>query len=168
LSEDVEVAQDITTPKDVESVDNTQRRSPETYFGSLRNDYLGEIEKINGDVITFASPKNVLPNKVYLVGDWIITPEHAEAVSQNAKVIFKYSAEKVFLVMTADEPTGVIVRRDGNDIGSAAGEHVQNGRATVLVDDLYRLVEDPDGFGAHTLELETTAPGVRLFAFTFG
>ena len=67
-----------------------QAKSPETYFGSLRNKALSGL---------------------YLSGTWNITPEYAESVA-NSKVIYRYNAKEVYIVADADSPTEIEVWQD--------------------------------------------------------
>ena len=49
------------------------------------------------------------------------------------------------------------------------GVHVDDGGKVFIKEDrLYRLIEDPNGWGEYTLEIIIEGPGVRVFAFTFG
>jgi thiol-disulfide isomerase/thioredoxin len=168
LGEVVDMDESITTPEGVEVVDPSGIGSPETYFGTLRHRYPTPVSVSADGVATFEAPETIELNTLYLVGDWRLTGEYAEAVSPDAKIIFKYRSEKVFLVASAEDGGDVSVMRDGAPIGQAGGEHVFDDVFHVQEDQLYRIVEDPTGSGEYTLELIIKDPGVRVFAFTFG
>lgn len=165
---DTEIAQ----PENVETANTLGPRSPETYFGALRNKNFGNGTPGETGVRTFTLPSEIQPNTLYLVGEWNITPEYAENVSVDAKIVFYYQAEKVFLVARADEHTEVTIRRDSNPLGDEAGSSTEtkNGEATIQIqkDQLYRIIEDPEGSAPHLLEINIEAPGFQAFAFTFG
>lgn len=157
----------FAAPNNVETVSRGSVGSPETYFGYFRNKNLGVAVSQTDDVVTFEEPTTVKANQLYLVGTWKITGEYAEAVSDDATIIYRYSADKVFLVMDADEKKILRVFQDDTLLPqSIAGEHVQNGKAEIENEQLYRLI-DNETAGAHTMKLEVEA-GIRAYAFTFG
>ncbi len=163
----VAIDTDIAEPADAEEVSRFEKRSPETYFGSLRNRTPGLQESTNGDVTTFREPKIVKPDTLYLVGDWKVKGEYAEAASADARILYKYRAKKVFLVMDADEPVRAELRVDGKLLGEEAGVHVTESAVTVQNEQLYRLIEG-DTSETGVLEIHVDSPGLRAYAFTFG
>lgn len=150
------------------SIDDAQNqaRSPETYFGSLRNENFRSGMPGTQGRQTFDRPEDPALNALYLAGEWLITPEYAEA-GGGSSVIYRYSAREVFLVATSEEPVRVKILQDGMPVGAARGEDVDaDGYVTVREDRLYKLIENPSA-GTHVLEIQ--APdGFRAFAFTFG
>lgn len=130
--------------------------SPETYFGAFRNEYLAN--GISGQVgrQTLHSPMIPLQNALYLNGVWDIFSEYAASVT-NSSVVYKYTAKEVYLVMDADTPSDVEVWQDG----------VLSKTIVVKESKLYTLIQNTVK-GAHTIELKTHTPGVRMYAFTFG
>jgi len=163
------VSKGVTMPEDREEVDVSKRRSPETYFGTLRQrNYGGKLVERNGDVFSFEAPEEYQANVLYLVGDWKLTGEYAEAVSEEAKIVFRYQAEKVFLVASSESEVEVGVSRAGQFVGKHAGEHIsENGTLFVKEEQLYRIVEEQGGNTQQLLEL-FVEPGLRAYAFTFG
>ncbi len=157
----------VTEPNDGGEVDFGGVKSPEIYFGSARNTYLGNGESNREGMQTFTEPTGLKTNILYLAGDWDFKPEYAESASAGAKIIFRYDAKDVYMVASAENPLRIHALRDGKPLGSAAGEDVKNGRATVSDERLYKLVQDTD-YGEHTLELIIENPGLRAFTFTFG
>lgn len=164
-----EIAQDITTPEGIEEVDFSKPRSPEIYFGAARNTYLGNGTSGAVGSETVTEPEGIKTNILYLVGTWRYEPEFAENRDGGAKIIFRYQAEKVFMVASSEKGATVQVLRDGTPIqSSAAGADVTDGKAFIREERLYRLIEDTEGYGEHTLEIIIEDPGVRAFTFTFG
>lgn len=131
-------------------------RSPETYFGSLRNEYLANDSPGLSGERTFTVPARIVRNALYLGGAWNITPEYAESVS-NAAVSYAYNAKAVYVVAEAAMPARIEVWQDG----------VLRQTLTVQDSMLYTLVQDATA-GEHRLELRVTGGRVRLYAFTFG
>jgi thiol-disulfide isomerase/thioredoxin len=157
------------TLSNVKAETPSRNLSPEVYFGSARNELLGNESPGQSGQVTLTQPKNILPNKLYLVGTWNITPEYAESASSDARIIFRYRAEKVFTVASASEGSALALVRNGLSLGDARGSDVSaSGTVNVTKEDLYRLVEDPAGYGEHTLEITIPAEGVRFYTFTFG
>ena len=131
-------------------------QSPETYFGSERNIYLGNGAQNKSGMFTFSIPGYVKSNTLYLGGTWNIASEYAESVS-DASVAYLYGAKYVYLVMESDVPRDVEVWQDGLLVKTI----------TVKESTLYTLVENALP-GTHTLELKIQDGEVRLYAFTFG
>lgn len=130
-------------------------RSPETYFGSLRNEYfINGRRSISGEQ-TLAVPSSIIPNALYLSGTWSITPEYAESVS-GASVFCRYNAREVYLVAEADTPVEIEIRQDG-----------VTKIMTIRESKLYTIISNLEP-GEHLLEIRVRSGKVRLYAFTFG
>lgn len=134
----------------------TFAQSPETYFGALRNEYLANGTQHTIGPQNFSVPSLILPNRLYLTGNWNIDQEYAEAGS-DATVIYEYNASKVFIVADAKSPVDVDILQDGKLLKTI----------TMQESKLYTLVTN-DIPGEHTLEIKPKQQGVRFYAFTFG
>lgn len=155
---------DLGDPSDVPEVD-VSARSPETYFGSLRNEYLESGRSGVNGVQIFSREDNPSANALYLSGEWDIQDEYAE--SRGGSVMYRYSAKKVYIVATSEEAIRVRIVQDGVPVSSARGADVgEDGYVTVREDRLYELINNA-GPGTHTLEIQAPR-GFRAFAFTFG
>ena len=165
----VKISTDLTHPNNAESAETTGPMTPETYFGASRNERLGNGVRATVGEQQFSPPPSMSVDTPYLLGSWSIQPEYAEAKSSGAGMVIKYRAAKVFFVASADHPVTVRVRRDGQALTDTRGRDVApDSTVTVQEDRLYRIVEDPAGYGEHTLELEFSDPGVRVYTLTFG
>ena len=131
-------------------------RSPETYFGSLRNEYLANGQAGRSGEQKLLVPQTTLRNALYLGGTWNIMPEYAESVS-NASVFYKYNAKAVYVVAEADTAAELEVWQDG----------VLQTTLLVKESTLYTLIQNGTG-GEHTLELRAKNKRIKLYAFTFG
>jgi thiol-disulfide isomerase/thioredoxin len=153
--------------------------SPETYFGSARNEYLGNgVSGLSGER-SFEEPQTVKPNTLYLIGRWDIESEYAETASSvgspetgSARIDYLFTAKGAYLVMGSANPAEVEVLLDSGPVPeSMKGSDVyyRNGRSYVKVqeDRLYRLIDAPSA-GKHFLELVIPRAGLKAFAFTFG
>ncbi len=142
-------------------------RSPEAYFGSLRNEYLANGTPGRQGEQKFSLPRTFMRDALYLGGAWVINPEFAEAVS-DASIVYKYNAKEVYIVADADMPIEVEVLQDGKPVGTTAGADVNvSGIVTMKESRLYKLIRNMES-GEHTLELKVRGTGVRFYAFTFG
>ena len=168
LGEEVDVSSDTLIPAGAEAVDGTNPRSPEIYFGAWRNSYLGNGAQGEIGKSSFVEPEGIKTHVQYFDGEWDIQNQHAENIGPG-KIIFRYQGEKVFMVLSSPEGASMKVLLDGELIGESRGSDVDtNGKVEVKEDRLYRIVEDPDGWGEHTLELIIEKGSVKAFSFTFG
>jgi len=167
-----EITKEISKPAGVTDVDFAKIQSPEIYFGAERNTYLGNGKSNKLGVQNLSEPAEIQLNVLYLVGDWEFQDEFAESKSQMAKIIFRYDAKSVNLVANAKENVTAGIFRDGKPLGNESGANIvrRNNLSIVNISEprLYNLIEDPEGYGEHALEIIIEAPGLRAFTFTFG
>ncbi len=142
-------------------------RSPETYFGAHRNEYLGNGIPGRIGELAFILPETFASNKLYLGGTWNISQEYAESVASDSALVYQYHAGEVYIVADADAPVEVEVWQDGMVVTDAAGEDVQNGVVIIRESRLYKLIKNETS-GEHILQLKVRTKGGRLYAFTFG
>ena len=146
----------LVNPTDKIAVDPNKVGSPETYFGSNRNDYLANGDRSVTSTQNLAIPPDIKLNNLYLGGSWSFTPEYGEN-NGDSSVVFKYNAKNVYLVASSEAGVNVEVYVDGK---------LNN---TILVKDemMYKLVEGVD-YGEHILMLKIKDSGLDAFTFTFG
>jgi thiol-disulfide isomerase/thioredoxin len=159
----------IVNPSGTYDTGSAGPRSPETYFGSDRNAYLGNgsVGMTGNQMLT--EPTTIAPSVLYLAGKWQFEPEYATNEEAGATIVYRYQAKNVYFV-AAGPSGGVRVRvlRDGVPIGQFAGKDVDaDGYVTIEANRLYELVAEPDA-AEHTLELIIEKPGLQAFTFTFG
>ena len=143
-------------------------RSPEIYFGSSRNEHLANGKVGETGVQQFTPIIDIALNDLVLGSTWNIQPEFAANVSDQATITFRYKAKNVYVVASADAPITVSVKRDGEPVGSFAGDDV-DGNSQVIINEeqLYSLIEE-DEVSEHTLEITIDGAGLQVFTFTFG
>lgn len=151
-------AEDISMPKDAIDVNFSMVKSPETYFGSDRNEYLGNGTAGKLGLQTLTLPKTPSVNTLYLEGDWVFHPEYATNRNGRGTIVYKYSAKNVYLVANSTEGATVTIKQDGKVVD----ENVQ-----ITDDKLYEIIKG-NGYGEHLLEIEITDGELNAFAFTFG
>ncbi len=142
-------------------------RSPETYFGATRNEYLGNGAPGLAGEFNFTLPKSPSLNTLYLGGKWKIDNEYAEAVSE-ASIVYKYNSKDIYLVAESDTEVLLEVIQDGKAVVEAKGADViEGGIVRVKESRLYKLIHNENP-GEHTLELRVRGNGLKAYAFTFG
>ncbi|OHA05520.1 MAG: hypothetical protein A2934_05440 [Candidatus Sungbacteria bacterium RIFCSPLOWO2_01_FULL_47_10] len=167
------IAEDMVRPEGVISVDFTRVKSPETYFGASRNKNLGNgVSGLTG-VLNFSVPSDVGTNSLYLGGNWNIQSEFAENRNDGAKIIFRYDSKDVYFVASSEAGASIKILRDGKPLtADTAGADVvvkeSSSEAIIQEDRLYKLIQDKNGYGEHTLEIIIENPGLKAFTFTFG
>ncbi len=127
-------------------------KSPETYFGSARN--------------------NQQANLLFPSDSWSITPEFAQNTSADANIVYTYTAKDVFFVAEAGAETIVEVLLDGKPIGSEAGTDIiktSDGKSVVKIKEarLYKIIQGSKS-ETHTLKFVIKKSGLKAFTFTFG
>ncbi len=146
---------------------NIYSGSPETYFGSWRNEYLGNGKKFTDGTFTLSVPENIAKNKLYLGGEWEISKEYSQSVS-DSKIVYKYDAKEVYIVAEAEEEIEMEAWQDGVLVGEIKGEDVDSsGVVRIKESRLYKIISNKEK-GEHALELRIKKKGVKFFAFTFG
>jgi thiol-disulfide isomerase/thioredoxin len=141
--------------------------SPETYFGSDRNNLLG-----NGDfgvqgTQTLTAPSTFNINKLYLNGAWNFTSEYARTEGP-ATITYKYRAMNVYFVASSKNGSKITVLIDGVPAGAHAGADISaEGIGTIKDNRLYKLIQSPSS-GEHTLEIRIDGAGLDAYTFTFG
>lgn len=164
LNENGTVNQEILAPKGTTIIGIPVVRSPETYFGSSRNNIGNGKSRISGEQ-TFTYPSQVSASKLYLSGTWDFHPEYAES-TEGSKVIFMYQGNNVYFVASSDSPVNVKLTRDGEPIGDVSGDDVKDSEVVIKDARLYSIVSEKS-WGEHTLVMEAP-PGLKAFTFTFG
>ena len=156
-----------------ENIDTADIESPETYFGSNRNQYLanGTQGAPGLQALTLPNASSIGPNMLYLGGTWSFTPEYAAAAATGDQIEYRYHADDIYFVASSENAAGTRVKvlLDGQPIPAAMrGADVgADGTALISADRLYSLVSSPTS-GTHTVTIETLGTGLDAYTFTFG
>jgi thiol-disulfide isomerase/thioredoxin len=148
-------------------------RSPENYLGYERTD---NFVSPNGSILdtsyAYAAPTRLGLNHWALSGDWTV---HRQAIVLNqagGRILYRFHARDLHLVMAPTTPGGLIrfrVHLDGEPPGAAHGSDVDDqGKGTLSDPRLYQLVRQPGPVSDRTFEIAFLDPGVQAYAFTFG
>jgi thiol-disulfide isomerase/thioredoxin len=159
----------LVTPSDTISIDYNDVQSPETYFGTERNEYLANGAQGQAGLQTLTIPASTQPNELYLGGTWNFADQYATNQNAGAEIKFEYDAKNVYMVASANTPVTIKVLRDGQPLGSFAGADVSATSSTAVVqaDRLYNLISGSD-YGDHTIDIVVQNPGLNAYTFTFG
>jgi thiol-disulfide isomerase/thioredoxin len=164
----------IDTSISVPSADDIEANSPETYFGSARNEYLGNGSQGRQGMQNFTLPdvEKVSTNELYLGGQWNMLPEYAESAGAGM-IEYQYSAKGAYLVAGGPkEGMELEVTSDGKPIDQSikgADIYYRDGKSYVKISDqrLYRII-DASSAQTHTLQFTVPSAGLQAFTFTFG
>lgn len=155
----------IASPTFKIPMDPSRVASPEIYFGSARNERLGNGTKGASGIQTLSLPRTIADNTLYLEGKWNFEDEFAQNVIPSGRIVFRYNAKNVYMV--ASSPSGgaaIEVTRDGKPLGLEIGK--DGGLGFIKDERLYELIRGSD-YGSHTIEINIKGD-VRVFTFTFG
>jgi cytochrome c biogenesis protein CcdA/thiol-disulfide isomerase/thioredoxin len=153
--------------------DSKDVASPETYIGYARQQNYVSPQKIRQDGSqAYTAPSRLTVNQWGLVGNWNVSDEHAALIAAPGKVIFRFHARDLHLVLGPGKngkPVRFLVRIDGTAPGEDHGVDTDGQGAGVVKEyRLYQLVRQKGKVEDRTFEIEFLDPGVQAFAFTFG
>jgi cytochrome c biogenesis protein CcdA/thiol-disulfide isomerase/thioredoxin len=153
--------------------DSRDVASPETYIGYERQQHYASPEAIKQDKAqTYSAPVRPTVNQWGLVGSWKLSGEHATLNSAPGKVIFRFHARDLHLVLGPGKngkPVRFRVKIDGTAPGADHGVDTdESGSGEVKEYRLYQLIRQKGAVEDRTFEIEFLDPGVQAFAFTFG
>ncbi len=143
--------------------------TPETYLGYERSDkQLSPI--VSKDlVITYHFPATLSLNAWGLEGRWLIHHDGIISEGVNDAIKIHFNARKVFVVMgnSTHQPIKVNVQLNGEPLGVNKGKDVQHSSFWVDKYSIFELVSAHQGMNGY-LQLTATAPGIKIYTFTFG
>jgi thiol-disulfide isomerase/thioredoxin len=147
--------------------------SPETYLGYEQAQNFASPGGADFDEPrNYAAPDSLRLNQWALSGDWTVERGASVLNEADGRIVFRFHARDVNLVMGPPErgasvPFRVLV--DGEPPGEAHGLDVdEGGRGTVTQQRLYQLIRQRGSITDRTFEITYLAPGVEAYCFTFG
>src|SRR5271155_2569519 len=148
-------------------------RSPETYIGYKRAEHFASAQLFAQDTRMAYTPQPRLTlNQWALGGSWKVGPESAVLDSAPGKIVFRFRARDLHLVLGTTKngnPVRFKVTLDGTASGDDHGSDTDAaGTGTVQSHRLYQLIRQKGAVEDRTFEIEFLDPGVQAFAFTFG
>ena len=162
------VSSGTVAPANAVSMDPNQVSSPETYFGSNRNEYLANGTQNTDGVQNLSIPNNISLNSLYLAGSWNFTPEYAETSDTNAKIVYQYDSKNLYFVASSALGANIKILVDGKPLTTGRGSDVNvDGTALIKEDRLYNIVNG-SSYGEHTIEIDVESGTLDAYTFTFG
>jgi cytochrome c biogenesis protein CcdA/thiol-disulfide isomerase/thioredoxin len=148
-------------------------QSPETYIGFARQENYLSLEKIaKNSPELYTAPGRMDVNNWGLAGKWVVGSEKASLSGAPGKIIFRFHARDLHLVLgpgKGGKPIRFRVLLDGSAPGDDHGADVDSqGNGTVKEYRLYQLIRQKGKVEDRTFQIEFLDPGVEAFAFTFG
>lgn len=169
-----EAEKETASPKNAVGVDFSSIATPEIYLGyQLAKVNLGNDEGFQPEqTVGYVAPSDygsLVPNAVYLGGNWTNTPDSMELVSDEGRIVLKYTAKAVNTVAGPGQQQATLqVMLNGNFVNSTnSGSDVRKSLATVDGQRLYNLVSD-DSYHTKVVEVNVKGKGFRIYTFTFG
>ncbi len=149
-----------------------ESQSPETYIGYSRAENFvsaGGAARDKSHVYVAETPKL---DQWALSGDWTIGGENATLNQEGGRIVYRFRARDLHLVLgpaTEGKRIRFRVTIDGMAPGADRGADVDaDGRGVVDEHRLYQLIRESGGISDRTFEIEFIDPGVQAYAFTFG
>ena len=147
--------------------------TPETYLGYEQAQSFASPGGASFDEAhSYATPDRLALNRWALAGDWTVGDRACVLNQGKGEISFRFHARDVHLVMGPPErgtPVPFRALVDGEAPGADHGLDVdEHGDGVVAEQRLHQLIRQQGPFGDRTLEITFLAPGVEVYAFTFG
>ncbi|WP_385889555.1 redoxin domain-containing protein [Terrimonas alba] len=146
--------------------------SSENYLGYERTENLTNNNPMYEKQHVYARPSHLRLNQWAVSGNWILKKKHITLNNTGGKIVYRFHARDVHLVMG---PTvkGASVRFrvsiDGKIPGNSHGTDIDElGNGAITEQRLYQLIRQPNPISDREFEIEFFDSGVDVFAFTFG
>ena len=154
------------------AADRSDLRSGEAYVGSDKAENFGSPGGISGKSRTYTVPARLSLNHWGFTGEWTVGREIAVAEKPKSRIVYRFHARDVNLVMgpgKAGAPVKFRVLVDGRTPEAAHGTDTDaQGAGTVTEPRLYQLIRQPQPIVDRTFEIEFLDLGVEALCFTFG
>jgi cytochrome c biogenesis protein CcdA/thiol-disulfide isomerase/thioredoxin len=153
--------------------DEAHDQSPETYVGYGRAENFVSPGGFGRDQAhTYSAPSEFKLNQWALSGSWTVDTEKAVLASAPGKILFRFYARDLHLVLGPGKdgkPVRFRVTVDGAAPGVNHGADTDaNGVGSVDVQRLYQLIRQSSAVGEHSFAIEFLDSGVQAYSFTFG
>ncbi|MFC4528661.1 redoxin family protein [Dyella halodurans] len=148
-------------------------KSPETYVGSERaENFVSKGGRLFSSRSVYAAPDSLSLNHWALVGDWTIGKHSAVLNTVGGRIVYRFHARDLHLVMGPRENGSAVRFRvliDGKPPGAAHGIDVDaQGNGTLFAQRLYQLIRQAEPITDREFEIEFLDAGAEAFVFTFG
>ncbi len=153
--------------------DERHDQSPETYVGFRRAENFASPGGFAQDQAhRYAAPAALKLNQWALNGSWSVDPEKAVLDAAQGKIVFRFFARDLHLVLgpgSDGKPVRFRVLLDGAAPAENHGTDTdRNGAGTIDRQRLYQLIRQAGEVGEHVFSIEFLDSGVQAYSFTFG
>jgi thiol-disulfide isomerase/thioredoxin len=147
--------------------------SPEHYLGLDKTmGFSSAGGAVAGKSRNYAAPPSLRLNTWALGGDWTMNPGAVTVDKAGGRIIYRFHARDVNLVMGPPMRGSAVrfrVLLDGRPPAAARGADIdEQGNGTATEQRLYQLIRQPRPIADRVFEIEFLDPGVEAYAFTFG
>jgi thiol-disulfide isomerase/thioredoxin len=155
------------------SADLGNLRSPESYVGyEMAERFASRGGAVPNRRHEYAVPNHLSRNEWALSGSWTIGRQAAVLEEANGKIVYRFHARDLNLVMAPSglgTPVRFRVLIDGHPPGAASGADIdEQGYGTVREPRMYQLIRQPEKISDRESVIEFLSPGVSVYDFTFG
>jgi cytochrome c biogenesis protein CcdA/thiol-disulfide isomerase/thioredoxin len=155
------------------SSDEKQVASPETYIGYDRAQHFVSSGGFDhGAAKSYSVPDSLNMNEWGLSGNWRVEAEKAVSVGAGGKIVFRFHARDLHLVLgpgSDGKPVRFRVTVDGKEPGANHGVDIDSSGAGVARDQrLYQLLRQSGEIRDRTFTIEFLDAGIQAYSFTFG
>ncbi len=153
-----------------ESADPSTLRSAENYTGYRRTaSFASPGGFVPGRSHRYETPAELDLNEWSLTGEWTVDAEATVAEAAGARILNRFHARDLNMVMGAVSPVRFRILVDGEAPAAAAGEDVDpDGYGVVSDRRFYQLLRQPDPIIERTAEITFLEAGAETYSFTFG
>jgi cytochrome c biogenesis protein CcdA/thiol-disulfide isomerase/thioredoxin len=152
--------------------DEAHDQSPETYVGYRRADNFASPGGFAQDrAHVYSAPAALKLNQWALSGSWNVDPEKAVLGASGGKIVFRFYARDLHLVLGpgSGKPVRFRVTLDGAAPAASHGADTDASGAGIIDGQrLYQLIRQSGDVGEHVFSIEFLDPGVQAYSFTFG
>jgi thiol-disulfide isomerase/thioredoxin len=147
--------------------------SPENYVGYIRTQGFASPQGVVADKrILYSAPGQLRLNQWGLSGEWFMGKENVFVPGRNGKIIYRFHARDLNLIMGPSVPESFIKFRvfiDGKAPGASHGLDVEsNGNGTISEQRMYQLIRQGGPIIDREFTIEFLDPGAEAYDFTFG
>jgi thiol-disulfide isomerase/thioredoxin len=165
------IDQSISNPENSQSVNFDRINTPELYFGyQYSRAPLGNSEGYQPDQIvnyTVLDNTKIVPNRIYLAGEWKNNADHMELQSQVGRIVLSYSVKAVNIVAGGKGELRILEDNSPLDNSSRGTDISEDGTVKIDGQRLYNVIEHED-YGNHQIAIEVAGRGFQIYSFTFG
>jgi thiol-disulfide isomerase/thioredoxin len=148
-------------------------QSPENYIGYGQTQGFASPGGIISDkAATYNVPAHLQLNQWALMGEWNIGKEKAFLIGKEGKLIYRFHARDLNLIIGPGAKGTSIKFRvtiDGNIPGASHGLDIdENGNGTITEPRMYQLIRQQGPIIDRDFQIEFLSPKVEVYDFTFG